>query len=222
MKPPFYKAVDYVFLYVLELIERINSGDTVDSEQERRKIIGLIKDAESKLVQSNYGRDWASAKYAIIAWIDEVLAADLWPENTLEFEFFRTSERWSLFYGGDETDEVRREYGARTALKNHLYDALECYYIAVVLGFRGMYSSPEALDEAKSLLNFDPPMSLDAWAAEISGAIQIANDVPKLSGIPQNLSGAPPHDGKYECLAAWSMAAILAVCAVFLFRWAVR
>lgn len=220
MKPYFYKAVDYVFLHVLELIERVNSGDSVDSEEERRKIIGLLKDAETKLIQSNHARDWASAKYAIVAWIDEVLAADLWPENTLEFEFFRTSERWSLFYGGDEDDEVRRELGAKTAMKNHLHDALECYYIAVVLGFRGMYSSPEALEEGKALLNFEPPDSLDAWAAEVAGAIQIANDVPKLSAIPQSLSGAHPHDGKYECIAAWLMAAILAVGVVFLINWA--
>ena len=131
--------------------------------------------------------------------------AELWPSSSLEFELFRTARRSHEFFNKAEQAK---------ALKHK--DALECFYVAVVLGFRGMYSSPEALAEERDHLEFDPPESLPAWARLLEGLIQVASDVPRLTAMPKPVAGAPLHDARFNCIGAWITAAVLATVVLIL------
>ena len=208
MKPPFYKAVDPAFLYVLALNERVQAGAQLNPDEERATICARLDAAETKLATQGQSKDWELAKYAIAAWVDELLAADLWDSAPLEFELFRTAKRSHEFYNK-----------AEQAMALPRKDALECFYIAVVLGFRGMYSSHEALLEESEFLDFDPPDSLEAWAKRVGGVIQIANDVPQQSGLPRPVPGAPLREGKFKCIGAWALSALLAAAAALLVYW---
>ncbi len=205
MKPRFYKVVDPIFLYVLELSERINAGDQPDPEEERVRICARLGAAETNLAQMGQAEDWEIAKYCLVAWIDELLMADLWPASSLEFELFRTARRSHEFYNKAEQAK---------SLKHK--DALECFYVAVVLGFRGMYSSSEALAEERDHLEFEPPESLQSWTRVIESVIQVASDVPRLTAMPKRVAGAPTHDARFDCIGAWITAAALATIVLIL------
>ena len=58
MKPRFYKAVDPIFLYVLELSERINAGEQPNPDEERAKICARLGAAETHLAQVGQSEDW--------------------------------------------------------------------------------------------------------------------------------------------------------------------
>ena len=208
MKPPFYKAVDPTFLYVLALTERVQAGEQLNPDEERAKICARLDAAETKLAQQGQKQEWELAKYAIASWIDELLAADLWDSAPLEFELFKTAKRSHEFYNR-----------AEAAMSLPRKDALECFYITVVLGFRGMYSSHEALMEEREFLDFQPPDSLEAWAKRVGGVIQIANDVPKQSGLPRSVPGARLREGKFKCIGAWAMGVLLAAAAFLAWRY---
>jgi len=136
MTPRFSKAVDPVFLHVLGLLERIGRGEQPSPKDERLWIRGLIDQAEGQLGQ---GIEWQLAKYALVAWIDDVLieapweGRSWWKENALEVEIFNTRLRNEQFY-------VKARDSSSLAQK----DALEVFYVSVVLGFRGLYRDPAA------------------------------------------------------------------------------
>ena len=75
MTPEFAKAVDPVFLYVLNLLERINQGEPVSAEDERSEILKGLDRADAQL---GHRDDWQLAKYALVSWIDEVLIEAPW------------------------------------------------------------------------------------------------------------------------------------------------
>ena len=101
MTPKFSEAVDNLFLHVLRLLERIDRGEPANAKDERQHIRGWIDQAEAILGQSP---DWQLAKYALVAWVDEVLieadweGRNWWNENALEKELFSTRLAFDQFY----------------------------------------------------------------------------------------------------------------------------
>jgi type VI secretion system protein ImpK len=177
MTPKFSEAVDPVFLHVLRLLERINRGEATSAKEERQHIRDLITQAEGHLGQAP---DWQLAKYALVAWIDEVLieaawnGGTWWRENALEQEIFSGMRAYHQFY-------VRAKDA--TALPRR--DALEVFYVCVVLGFRGLYRDPvEAIAEAEAL---GMPADLETWARQTSTAIEEKGLLP---------NGAPALESK--------------------------
>ena len=135
MSPKFTTAVDLVFLHVLGLLERIGEGENPSPQDERVRIRSWLDHAEAQLGRAP---DWQFAKYALVAWIDEMLIVeapwkdrDWWNENKLEWEVFQTNDRYQLFYKK-----------AKEAFALPQKDALEMFYVCVVLGFRGLYRDP--------------------------------------------------------------------------------
>src|SRR5204862_385786 len=100
MTPKFAKAVDPVFMHVLGLLERIARDENLMVNEERVKIRGWLDQAEGQL---GHGPDWQLAKYALVAWIDDVLidapwdGRNWWKENALEVEVFNTRLRNEQF-----------------------------------------------------------------------------------------------------------------------------
>ena len=211
MTPQFAKAVDPIFLHVFGLLEKIANNESPSAEDERLRIRGWLDQAEGIL---GHSQDWQLAKYAIVSWIDEVLietdwpGRDWWNENVLEVELFNTRLANEQFY--------TRSKEASALPKR---DALEVFYVCVVLGFRGLYRDPvvaAALAEPRGL-----PKNLEAWAKQTSLAIRLAQGRPPLAegGVPG--PGAPPLDG--QSLLVWSglagavLAAFTVICAYIMF-----
>jgi type VI secretion system protein ImpK len=192
MNPKFSNAVDPVFLHVLGLLDRIGCDERLSPTDERIKIRGLLDQAEAYL---GHGQDWQLAKYALVSWIDDVLieapweGRNWWTQNALEAELFTTRLANEQFY-----------YKAREASSLPHKDALEVFYVCVVMGFRGLYRDPAAaavLAEQQQL-----PPDLENWARQTSMAIQLGQGRPPISQSEEAIEGAPPLDGPF--LLIWS------------------
>ncbi len=201
MTPEFAKAVDPVFLCVLDLLERISRDKMRNVEEERLRVRGCLDQAEAMLGQ---GSDWQVAKYGLVAWIDEVLIEAPWPdsvwwkENCLEWEEFNTLDRSEQFYlKAKEASAMRRK------------DALEVFYIGVVLGFRGLYRDPNRTEALHGALEL--PADLESWAKQTSMAIQLGRGIPPISDASEPIEGAPPLDGPFTLIWAAAAGVVLAV-----------
>ena len=186
MSPDFSAAVDPIFTEVLTVIDEIEAGRAPGPEDVNTRVRGLIDQAENRLGQRP---DWELAKYGLAAWVDDLLieapwdGRRWWEQNRLEFQLFRTAEAFTNFY-----------LQSKKATELPQKDALEVYYVCVVLGFRGLYGDPEATAHAE---DFGIPRSLDEWARRTSMSIQLGQGRPPLIEQGRPGSGAPPLEGKY-------------------------
>ncbi len=202
MIPEFCQAVDPIFLYVLELLERIARNENPAPDDERVRIRGWIDRAESLLGQ---GKGWQLAKYALAGWIDEVLinapweGRRWWKENALEVEVFNTRSRHERFY-------IKAKEASSLTEK----DALETFYVCVVLGFRGVYRDPaKAAAEAGRL---GLPADLEAWAKQAAMAIRLGQGRPHIPTADEPVQGAAPLDGPFMLI--WSLFVAMVLSAV--------
>ena len=210
MTPNFASAVDPIFLHVLGLLERIGHNDNPAPSEERAVINNWLRHAEAQLGQK---QDWELAKYALVSWIDDVLieapwnGKSWWKENALEVEVFNSRDRATLFY-------TRSQEAAKMTRR----DALEVFYVCVVLGFRGLYRDAASAFLADQL---GLPPNLDAWASQTSKSIQLGQGRPSITESPRPGEGAPPLEGKYTlvgtALLGIALAAVAAVMWLMLF-----
>lgn len=198
MTPEFAKAVDPVFLRVLRLQERIAAGENPSPPDEAAHIRGFLDQAESVLGQSP---EWTLAKYALVSWVDEMLVdpewegGDWWKNNTLEQELFRSRQRFHEFY-----------QRAKEAHSRGYFNALEVYYLCVVLGFRGLYAG---LDSQHLIEESELPANIEKWAHQTAMAIRGSPRPPIQSGGAVG-PGAPPLSGQALFIGSSMVAAALA------------
>ena len=198
MTPDFATAVDPVFLNVLRILARIREGNPPTPDEARSHARNLIAEAEARVGQR---RDWELAKYALVAWIDEMLidspwdGQGWWKENSLEVETFRTRDRATQFFAN-----------AKEASTLTRRDALEVYYVCVMLGFRGLYRGDDAAFLADQL---ELPPALGAWVQQVARSIELGHSRPAINYAPQPGSGAPPLDGKFSMVGASLMTLVL-------------
>lgn len=197
MTPEFAKAVDPVFLRALQLLDRIAEGEAVSPPDEQAALRGLLDKAEGMIGQS---KEWNLAKYALVAWIDEMLVdpqwrgGDWWTNHVLEWEQFNTMDRFHLFYER-----------ARDAHAAGFRNALEAYYLAVVLGFRGLYKDEHSsqLAAAREL-----PETLEKWAVQVAMAIRMTPR-PQIATGGKPVPGAPPLNGLQMLISSSMVAAVV-------------
>ena len=187
MSPEFATAVDPVFTYILSVMDEIENGRTPATDDVSSRVRGLLDQAENRLGQRS---DWELAKYALVAWVDDLLieapwdGRTWWEQNRLEFQLFRSADAFSVFYvKAKEANELSKK------------DALEVFYVCVVLGFRGLYGDPSAAADAEDF--FKLPRTLEEWARRTSMAIQLGQGRPPLIEQGRPGYGAPPLEGKY-------------------------
>ena len=202
MSPKFSAAVDLVFQQVLDLLERIGEGENPSPQDERVRIRSRLDHAEAQLGRTP---DWQLAKYALVAWIDEMLIVeapwkdrDWWNENKLEWEIFQTNDRYQLFYKK-----------AKEAFALPQKDALETFYVCVVLGFRGFYREPAAAAMAADALQL--PRDLQTWTKETSMAIRLGMGRPPISETSDAVGRRPPLQGPQMLVWGSFFAPVLAV-----------
>ena len=198
MTPHFAAAVDPVFLHVLGVLDRISRNEAPDAREERELIKNWLRNAESQLGQKS---DWELAKYAFVSWIDDVFidapweGRTWWRENALEVELFKTRDRATTFYTK-----------AKEAAKLTRRDALEVFYVCVVLGFRGLYREKESAFLADQL---NLPATLESWAGQTSKSIELGQGRPRIDPTSRPGNGAPPMDGKFSLMGVSLMSVIL-------------
>lgn len=188
MTPRFAKAVDPLFLRAIRMLERIEQGAQLDIFEERAGLITAFQGAETALANNE---DWKLAKYAIAAWIDEVMnfaAAADWEQHPLEYEFFGTTEAPSVFF-----------QKAEQAQKFVLKDGLEAYYICVVLGFRGVYRSDPG--DGSTLKQYSLPADIKVWARQVRSGLALRQGRPPIPVKPEPGESARPLRSKYQFLA---------------------
>jgi len=185
MTPDFAKAVDPVFEYVLVLIDRLEQGEDPDPLQTQTYLNAvLLNRAEQELRASP---QWQLAKYAIVSWIDELLSRmewsghDWWINNPLERLKFETADRATEFY-------VR----AKRAVESASFDALEVFYLCVILGFRGIYEDPGL--NMMSIAGLGLPATLEEWLRGVGEGIR-PSPVASITTTGRLAPGAPPLEG---------------------------
>jgi type VI secretion system protein ImpK len=199
MNPRFAAAVDPIFAHVLDVLDRLHQNESVDAEDERDQMRNLFRTAEAEIGDKP---GWLLAKYALVAWIDDVLieapwdGRNWWENNSLEFAYFKTRDRATQFF-----------LKAKEAGEMSQRDALEVFYLCVVLGFRGLFGLSDAAFLAEQL---QLPTDVESWAKRTSQSIQLGQGRPRLSGSARPAVGAPPLEGKFVLVGTSLLTVVLA------------
>ncbi len=238
--------IDPIIEYVIVLLERAENNQEPDPPAEKLKILQKFTSADTALGRSP---DWQLAKFALVAWIDEMLiyssgwpdsSRSWWHSNMLELDLFPAdtdadADAAPPSLGGDtvvldrgigraadfgsvDTDEFKgiadREFFHRAAKAAELpsKDALEVFYLAVILGFRGVYRHGDLDPEATNL-----PRQLGSWLKKTAASIQVGQNRSPIQTQTRAATGAEPLPGRYEFLGAaiWTIllvsAAVIAI-----------
>lgn len=196
MRPDFAKAVDPIFLATLEFIERIQNSNRLVAGDERAALERKIDGAESQLGSA---AEWQLAKYALCAWIDALVidapwqGNGWWKDNCLEKKYFGRRDAHEAFF-------QRAEEAANLGPK----DALEVYYLAVVLGFRGFYTDSDAGYRAEIISTLRLPDTIEAWCRNKARSLQLRQGRPAIPESIQAGDSAKPLAGRTS-LAMFSM-----------------
>jgi len=199
MTPKFAQAIDPIFLFGIDLTQRISQGEAVAAETAHLKLRSLFEEAEARL---GGNKDWTLSKYALVSWIDDMLVdapwagRDWWSNNVLEVHYFNTRLCNEQFFAK-----------AKEAAMLDLKDALEVYFDCVILGFRGFYSDPTLASQIASARNF--PQTLEEWMEKTSLSIRLGQGRPALSEAVREISGAPPLISKKRVVTVWTAAVLL-------------
>jgi type VI secretion system protein ImpK len=200
MSPQFAGIVDPIFLKVIALLERVDRNEVASPEMERQQLESAIHESEAQAADA---AAWNLAKYAIACWIDDLMISaswkghDWWESNSLGFALFKSRDRATKFFmRAKEAAELTRR------------DALETFYLCVILGFRGFYKLPEAQIIAGQL---NLPMTIAGWTKNTAAAVQVRQGRPPIRETPQAPSGAAPLESRHHFVGAVVTTLILTV-----------
>ena len=200
MTPKFAKAVDPVFMAVLDLEDRIERRKQTNLDDERVRVQKKIDSAEALLGATD---EWKLAKYALVAWIDARLIEApwdgqmWWKENPLERMYFagtsQTPEGQTAMADGRMAFTEFYNRAAHAArLPNR--DALETFYICVVMGFKGLYGDHNTGKFYAEQMRLPP--TLEDWARQVGEMIHLRQGIPPIHDRPKLGLGAPPLNGR--------------------------
>jgi type VI secretion system protein ImpK len=91
-------------------------------------------------------------------------------------------------------------------------DALETFYLCMMLGFRGLYHDPQlnqALIESHGL-----PPDMEAWARQTAMSIQLGQGRPELARPTRELAVAGPMVTRAFPVWSWVLAAMAGITAI--------
>jgi len=202
MSPEFANAIDPIILDVLALKKSVDAGviDFGEVDQARNRIIARIDSLQSKIGDSASRR---SSQMALCAWIDSLFIEDTnwewrqyWRNHCLEVEFFQVRKSHVDFFKW-----------ARDASGIGNKDALEVFYLAVVLGYRGLYKGDMPGDDSRREELSLPP-EIDQWCRSTAASIQLKQSRPKPRPVIQSAGSFEPLRGRSQ-LAQYSVMGIV-------------
>ena len=160
---------------ILQLRESDNFGD---SDALRSRILALLKQGEQRALSAEIqAPDISDARFALIAFIDEVIRSSNWEEksswitNPLQFELYGHMVAGEEFFerlGRLKSDAIYRR------------NALEVYYLCLSLGFKGKYQMEGTGGQHKLRV------LIDEVYARISSVSDVQVDHLSPNGIPQD------------------------------------
>ena len=209
MQTEFANAVDPIFQAALRLESRIENRDRIVTADERFILIRKIEEAEAKL---GLREEWKLSKYAICGWIDSRLIeipwqeSGWWKDNCLEKRFFGTRDAHEDFF------KKAIEAGS---LPNK--NALEVFYLAVVLGFRGFYANSDASYSRQMSQKLRIPDTIEAWCREVFKTLHLRQGRPEIPGIVQTGDSAKPLNGKSHLVLYAMLSTLLVALAISCF-----
>ena len=174
-------------------------GKIVDAQNELKKTIDKAQRKLQPLDESS----WKLVKYAFVAWIDEQCISlpwkgkEWWKNNSLEGQYFRTKNSHNDFY-----------VYAEEAIRKNDRNAIEAFFLCVVLGFRGIYidlrsKNPEYAARAKEFVaRYRLKTDLRDWLKRASEYLPIGESSMKLKIKPEEGYGAAPLSGRAEFVSA--------------------
>ncbi len=160
MTPQFSQVVDLIVMSGLEIINRIERNEPIDVREAHRQIQNRINEGDTKFGESEV---WNKAKYALVAWLDEQMigapweGSKWWENNVLERKYFFDRRAYDYFF-------PQAEEAAKLPNK----DALEVFYLCVILGFRGFYDRPNAAQTAEK---HHLPLQIDQWVGRTARSL---------------------------------------------------
>ena len=128
----FMELLAYVVYFVKTVSQRQPTIDQVKSDIDR-----LVIQADTSAQREGLsGEDYEQARFAIFAWVDEVIlnsawqAKEQWQRQMLQRVHYQTTEAGELFF------ERLNNLGP------HQRDVREVYYLCLAMGFTGRYCNP--------------------------------------------------------------------------------
>jgi type VI secretion system protein ImpK len=203
-------AVVYpVIAHGLQLRNRLLRGDKPNLDQEQRELLKLLRgEAEARRwpdyggAGERFGGSFWGSRYALACWLDEIFLNEEfsgtswgvgWNDKKLEVQLYNSNERAWMFWNQARLAEASGP------------DALEVFYLCVMLGFRG---------EGE-----DKPPDLDAWREQLEGRIERAPE--EQAGLKVEFNAAPRRGRDRLRNVLMAVGAVLAVlipaASVFLF-----
>jgi type VI secretion system protein ImpK len=177
------------------------SSDPGDAEIMRQKIDEQFRALETKARQADVPQeDVQQAKYAIAAFIDEMILTSSWPikeswaDKPLQLAYFNDFSAGEEFYNKIDT--------LRGAKRNAV---LEVYYLCLSLGFRGKYVDMQGMEKKKVLM--------DTLLREIRGAAP----APGTSTLSPSWQPPDALPGIVKNFPAWFVAAACGLFIILLF-----
>ncbi|MCC6511036.1 MAG: DotU family type IV/VI secretion system protein [Pirellulaceae bacterium] len=209
MSPDFANVIDPIFLSTLQLESRIADKTKFISADERASLQRKIDEAELRLGNT---QEWQLTKYALCSWIDAKLIEApwehnvWWKENCLEERYFG--------YRLAHEDFFKRAVDAQGLSRK---DALEVFYVAVVLGFRGFYNDSDANYKAQMVQALRLPSTIEGWCRETARSLQLRQGRPQIVERIQAGGSARPLNGRSSLAAFALLSAILVAAAIACF-----
>ena len=222
MQREFALAVTPVFNTALRWIDKITDTGRPSLRIEEIKdghsaIRNRINAARQKLEPKNR-RVWELVQYALVAWIDEQCCSlnwegrNWWQNNSLEVSYFGSKNAHDVFY--EKAEEARQNR-----------NAIEIYFLCVILGFRGIYmdlrhKDPNYVERAREFVNRRGlPGDLREWLKRASAMIPLGQTSGRLEVVDREGIGALPLTAKSSFVSSvlFALISIGALVAVIMF-----
>ena len=123
---------------IFDLILRLKAGIVQPSNDLRPNIAALLQEFEERAIRYRYLEKIVQvAKFALASFVDEVVLTnnfplkEEWEKYPLQLEFFGEQLAGNKFY--DKLESMLRQI-------ENTQDAVEIYYICMLLGFKGRYA----------------------------------------------------------------------------------
>ena len=190
------RLVHPIIDYGLDLKDRLDQGETPAIEIEQAALKGMLLSeiesrrhaafgGEAEAKSAGEARDrsgplFLGIRYALTCWLDELFIFDsrlaaTWNERKLEVAFYGTNDRAWKFW---EQARIAEGRGGN--------DALEVFFLCVMLGFRGeMREEPDQLRVWTAATRAQLARSLGGEWPNSPPELEPASDVPPLEGIDQ-------------------------------------
>lgn len=216
MRPEFARCIDPIFLSTMQYVERMERNDRLVASDVRATIEKRLDDAELALGNN---QEWQLSKYALCSLIDALFIAapwsgkGWWKDNCLEKKYFGDRLAHEAFFQkAIEASGLGRK------------DALEVYYLCVILGFRGFYGDSNASYKQDWITRLRLPSTIEAWCNQVARGLQLRQGRPVVRDSIQVGQGARPLTGRSSMVMFAVISLVLLGCALvtaaLVFDWA--